>query len=130
MSVQVGMPARISAAYGLSFSSGFLGTLATSAVGGTIATLTGRLIVGGLLKLFPGIRSVAGGAISGSTAAALTTSFGMTYIASLDAVFARHTGEPPGEEEVLDEVKRRFREESKVAAESEVGPREGSEEGS
>lgn len=123
VSVQVGMLARISAVYGLSFSSGFLSTLATSTVVGTIATLTGRLIVGGLLKLFPGIGSVAGGAISGSTAAALTTSFGMTYIASLDAVFARHTGESPSEEEVLDEVKRRFRKGSKIAAEPGAGPR-------
>ncbi len=62
LAVQTGMLARISAVYGLSPSSGFLSTLATSTVGGTIASLTGRLIVGGLLKLFPGIGWVAGGA--------------------------------------------------------------------
>ncbi|MDP9475125.1 MAG: DUF697 domain-containing protein, partial [Actinomycetota bacterium] len=129
LAVQIGMLARISAVYGLSFSSGFLSTLATSTVGGTIATLTGRLIVGGLLKLFPGIGWVAGGAISGSTAAALTASFGATYIASLDAVFAKHAGETPSEEEVLDEVKRRLQEGSKNADEPEAGPSEGSEEG-
>ncbi len=128
VTVQVGMLARISAVYGLSFSSGFLSTLATSTVGGTIATLTGRLIVGGLLKLFPGIGWVAGGAISGSTAAALTASFGATYIASLDAVFAKHAGETPSEEEVLDEVKRRLQEGSKNADEPEAGPSEGSDE--
>ncbi|MDP9476583.1 MAG: hypothetical protein M3R38_13020, partial [Actinomycetota bacterium] len=101
----------------------------TSMVGGTISTLTGRLIVGGLLKLFPGIGSVAGGAISGSTAAALTASFGATYIASLDAVFARSAGETPSEEEVLDELKRSLQEGSKNEDEPEAGPTEGSEEG-
>lgn len=110
VTIQVGMLARISAVYGLSFSSGFLSTLVTSTVGGAIATLTGRLVVGGLLKLFPGIGTVVGGAISGSTAAALTTSFGATYIASLDAVFARNAGKNPSEEEVLEEVQRRLEE--------------------
>ncbi len=129
LAVQIGMLTRISAVYGLSPSSGFLSTLVTSMVGGTISTLTGRLIVGGLLKLFPGIGSVAGGAISGSTAAALTASFGATYIASLDAVFAKHAGETPSEEEVLDELKRSLQEGSKNEDEPEAGPTEGSEEG-
>jgi uncharacterized protein (DUF697 family)/GTPase SAR1 family protein len=106
--VQVGMLASISAAYGLSFSASFLSTLTASAVGGAAATLTGRAIVGGLLKLFPGVGSVAGGTISGATAAAITTSFGETYIATLDNLFRRHEGEPPSEEEVLNEVKQRF----------------------
>ena len=118
--IQVGMLARISAVYGLSLSSGFLSTLVASTVGGAIATLTGRLIVGGLLKLFPGIGTVTGGAISGSTAAAITTSFGETYIASLDAVFARHAGEAPSEKEVLDEVRQRFQKGSKIRTEQEI----------
>lgn len=114
VSVQVGMLAQISAVYGLSFSSGFLSTLVASTVGGAVTSLTGRLIVGSLLKLFPGVGSVAGGAIAGGTAAALTTSFGETYIASLDAVFTKHAGESPSKEEVLDEVKRRFQKGSKL----------------
>jgi len=106
--VQVGMLAMISAAYGLSFSASSLSTMVASTVGGAAATLTGRALVGGLLKLFPGVGSVVGGAISGATAAAITTSFGETYIATLDTLFRRHEGEPPSEEEVLNEVKRRF----------------------
>lgn len=127
VSLQIGMLARISAVYGLSFSSAFLSTLVASTVGGAIAALTGRLIVGGLLKLFPGVGSVVGGAISGSTAAAITTSFGETYIASLDAVFAKHAGESPSEKEVLDEVKRRFQGGSKIVAEPEADSSKGSE---
>lgn len=125
--IQIGMLARISTIYGLSASSSFLSTLVASAAGGAVATLTGRLIVGGLLKLFPGAGSLVGGAISGSTAAALTTALGATYIASLDAVFARHEGEPPSEEEILDEMKRRLGRGSKGAAEPEADSGENSE---
>lgn len=118
------MLARISTIYGLSPSSGFLSTLVASTIGGTIATLTGRLIVGGLLKLFPGVGSIAGSAISGSTAAALTTAFGETYIASLDVVFAKNAGESPSEEEILNEVKRRFRGNRQAAVDSDENVRD------
>jgi uncharacterized protein (DUF697 family) len=107
--VQVGMLAGITAAYGLPFSTGFLSTLVMSTVGGSAATLTGRAIVGGLLKLVPGVGWLAGGAISASTAAVITTAFGEAYVAALDALFARHDGEPPSQEEVVEEVQRRFK---------------------
>lgn len=106
--MQVAMVAGITATYGLSFSEGFLSTLVASMVGGTAATLTGRAIVGGLLKLIPGVGSVVGGAISAATAAAVTSAFGEAYIATLDALFTKHQGEPPSQQEVLEEVRRRF----------------------
>ena len=106
--MQVAMVAGITATYGLSLSDGFLSTLVASMVGGTAATLTGRAIVGGLLKLIPGVGSVVGGAISATTAAAVTTAFGEAYIAALDSLFAKHMGEPPSQQEVLEEVRRRF----------------------
>lgn len=58
---------------------------ATTAIGGTVA---GRAVVGALLKLIPGVGSVVGGIISGTTAAALTTSFGEAYIFSLRKIFS------------------------------------------
>lgn len=106
--IQVSMVAGITATYGLAFSEGFLSTLVASTVGGAVATVTGRAIVTGILKLIPGVGSVVGGVISAATAAALTTAFGEAYIATLDMLFARHGGEPPTEAEVLEEVKRRF----------------------
>ena len=63
-------------------------------------------IVGSLLKLIPGVGSVIGGAINATTAIALTTAFGEAYIATLDALFAKHGGEPPSQQEVLDELRR------------------------
>ncbi|WP_254510170.1 YcjF family protein [Anatilimnocola floriformis] len=106
--VQIAMVAGITATYGLAFSDGFLSTLVASMVGGTAATLTGRAIVGGLLKLIPGVGSVVGGAISATTAAAVTSAFGEAYIAALDALFAKHLGEPPTQQEVLEELRKRL----------------------
>jgi uncharacterized protein (DUF697 family) len=54
------------------------------------------------------VGSVVGGAISATTAAAVTTAFGEAYIATLDALFTKYGGEPPTQQEVLDEVRRRL----------------------
>jgi uncharacterized protein (DUF697 family) len=107
--VQVAMVAGITATYGLPFSTSFLTTLVASTLGGAAASLTGRAIVGGLLKLLPGAGSLVGGAISATTAIAITTAFGEAYIATLHALFAKHGGEPPSQQEVLDELRRRFK---------------------
>lgn len=106
--IQVAMVAGITATYGLSLSEGFLSSLVASTVGGAAATLTGRAIVGGLFKLIPVAGSIIGGAITGATAAAITTAFGEAYIATLDFLFAEHGGEPPSPQEVLDELQKRF----------------------
>ncbi|MHB1424411.1 MAG: YcjF family protein [Gemmataceae bacterium] len=107
--IQVGMLAGITATYGLSLSEGFLTTLIGSTVGTTAATLSGRAIVGGLLKLVAGPGTVIGGAISAATAATLTTAFGEAYIATLDTLFAKHGGDPPSQQEVAEELRRRVR---------------------
>jgi uncharacterized protein (DUF697 family) len=107
--VQVGMLAGITATYGLSLSEGFLSTLVGSTVGATVATISGRALVGALLKLIPGPGSAIGGAIAAATAGTLTTAFGEAYIATLDTLFARHGGEPPSQHEVAEELRRRLR---------------------
>lgn len=106
--IQVGMLAGITATFGLSFNDGFLSSLVASVVTGAGATMTGRAIVGGLLKLIPGVGSIAGGLISAATAAAITTAFGETYIATLELLFTRHNGEPPSAKEVLDTFKQQY----------------------
>ena len=106
--IQLAMIAGITATYGLEFSEGFLSTVIASAVGGAAATVSGRLIVGGLLKLIPGAGSVAGGAIAAATAGAMTTALGEAYIAALTALFLKHNGEQPGSDEVLAAVQATF----------------------
>lgn len=100
--IQLGMLAGVTATFGLPFDQGFLTSLAASVVTSTGATLTGRALVGGLLKLIPGGGSLLGGAISAAAAAAITTAFGEAYIATLAMLFARHGGEPPTSREVLE----------------------------
>lgn len=107
--IQVGMIAGITATYGLSLEEGFLASLVASVITGAGATITGRAIVGGLLKLIPGVGSVIGGVINAATATALTTAFGEAYIATLDYLFTKTQGEPPKASEVLEEFKRRMK---------------------
>ncbi|NCC35776.1 MAG: DUF697 domain-containing protein, partial [Chloroflexia bacterium] len=52
--IQIGMLASITAVFGVPLSQGFLTTLIASASTGLAATITGRAIVSGLLKLVPG----------------------------------------------------------------------------
>lgn len=106
---QVGMLAKISSVYNLSLSEGALRTMVASIAGGAAATMSGRLIVGGLLKMIPGAGALAGGAISASTASLMTIVLGGTYISILDALCIKYAGESPSEEEVIDEVKKRFK---------------------
>ncbi|WP_224244960.1 YcjF family protein [Hyalangium gracile] len=98
--VQIGMLASISAIFGLPLSQAFLTTLISSAGGGLAATLAGQTIVSGLLKLLPGVGTIAGAAISGTTAATITTIFGEGYIAVLSRLFMRNPGVLPSEEEI------------------------------
>lgn len=106
--IQLAMIARITATYGLDFSEGFLSTFIASVVGGAAATLSGRAIVGALLKLLPGAGSVAGGAIAAATAGAMTTALGEAYIAALDTLFVKHKGEQPTSDEVLAAIRATF----------------------
>lgn len=107
--IQITMIATISAIFGLKLSEGFIGTLVASsmtAVGGTVA---GRAAVGALLKLIPGVGSVVGGAISATTAAALTTAFGEAYIFALVSLLERRPLEELTAEEVADAFVKRLK---------------------
>jgi uncharacterized protein (DUF697 family)/GTPase SAR1 family protein len=99
--IQIGMLAGISATFGLEISTAFLSTLVASAAGATGATFAGRAIVSNLLKLFPGVGSVAGGAISAATAASITTALGELYIITLVALFTDSGGETPSSEVII-----------------------------
>lgn len=81
--IQVSMFAGISAVFGLDVTKSTLATLTTTLLGSSGATLVGKAIVSNLFKLVPGVGSVTGAAISGSTAGALTLALGQAYIATL-----------------------------------------------
>jgi len=98
--IQVGMLAGISAVFGLEVNEAFLGTLVSSTAGTVGATIAGRAIVAGLLKLLPGVGSAAGGALSASTAATVTTTLGETYLQALSRLTQASRGELPSAEVV------------------------------
>ena len=106
--IQVGMLARISAAFGIELSKAFLGTLVSSMVGSAGAMFMGRAIVTNLLKLFPGAGTVVGGVIAGATAVVLTTGLGSLYIAVLAKLCTDSPGEVPSPDDIAREFKNRF----------------------
>ena len=85
--VQVSMIAGITAIFGLDISKSFLTAFVSSTIGTAGATVLGKTAVSNLLKMIPGVGSVAGGAISGSTAGLLTAALGEAYIGIMEMVF-------------------------------------------
>lgn len=81
--IEIGMLASISNIMGLETSRAFLSTLVSSAIGVTVVTVTGRAIVTGLLKLIPGLGTLAGGMIGAAVATAMITAMGEAYIAAV-----------------------------------------------
>lgn len=85
--VQVSMIAGITAIFGLDISKSFLTAFVSSTIGTAGATVLGKTAVSNLLKMIPGVGTVAGGAISGSTAGLLTAALGEAYIVIMEMVF-------------------------------------------
>lgn len=84
---QVGMIAGITVIFGLDINKSFLTSFVTATIGSAGATVLGKTIVANLLKLIPGVGTVAGGAISGATAGLLTTALGETYITIMEMIY-------------------------------------------
>ncbi len=80
---QVVMLTHITTIFGLPFEAGFIGSMISSVALVGSASLLGRSIVSNLLKMIPGVGTVAGGVISGATASALTLAMGLAYIEAL-----------------------------------------------
>jgi len=77
---QIGMMAGITAVFGIPVDKAALAAILSATIGTGGMTLLGKTIVTNLLKLIPGAGSIAGGAISAATAAALTSALGEAYI--------------------------------------------------
>lgn len=87
--MQITMLAHITAIFGISMDKQRI-TSIIAAIGGTGgATYLGRYIVSNVLKLIPGVGTVAGGLISGATASILTTALARSYIQVLSIIAKR-----------------------------------------
>lgn len=107
--IQVGMIAGITSVFGVELSKATLSTLVSSAVGVTGASLIGRAVVSNLLKLIPGVGSIAGGAISAATATVLTVTLGEAYIAVLIAIFTEDPDASPDASEIGEKLKEKMK---------------------
>lgn len=103
--IQVGMLAGISASFGLNLDKAFMGTLVSGTFSSVAGSMGGRALVGSLLKMFPGLGSAGGAAVSATVAASVTTLFGEAYIATLYALLK----EDPTKELSADEVTKAFK---------------------
>lgn len=65
---------------------------AMSILGVTVVAGIGRTVVGNAFKFIPGVGSLLGGAISATTAAALTEAIGFAYIRVIESYFDMQTG--------------------------------------
>ncbi len=85
--IEVTMIASITAIFGFEFNKSVLTALISSVFGVGSATIAGKTIVSGLLKMIPGVGTLAGAAISAGTASTLTTALGKAYIGIMTLMF-------------------------------------------
>ena len=111
---QVAMIASITTIFGIEVSKGLLTSFVSSTIGSAGATILGKTIVANLLKLIPVAGTVAGGAISGSTAGLLTAALGEAYIKVMEKVYKGElTSEDLYAESGKNEIEKIFKDEKK-----------------
>ncbi|MFP3921201.1 MAG: YcjF family protein [Dichotomicrobium sp.] len=96
--VQAGMIVRLSLQMGVPLERGDLRKLAATLLGALGLTASGRFLAGRAIKFIPGIGQLAGSAITGATAAALTYGLGHAYVSFLRRFHARHRRMPRSDE--------------------------------
>lgn len=84
---QVAMIAKLSDVYGINMKKSGLRSLVFTVLGVSGTTVLGKTITSSLLKLLPGIGTLGGAAICGTTGAALTAALGKAYSEVCQSVF-------------------------------------------
>ncbi len=84
---QITMIASITSVYGFPFSKALLTGIVSSVIGTSGTTYLGKLLASNIIKLIPGIGTVVGGAINGTTAGLLTSALGFAYIKVMDMIY-------------------------------------------
>ncbi len=107
--IQIGMIAGVTSVFGVELSKGTLSTLIASAIGVTGVSFAGRAIVSNLLKLIPGVGTIAGGAISAATASALTIALGEAYISVLANFYTENPDGTPDPEYIAEKFKEKMK---------------------
>lgn len=96
--IQVGMIVAVSLQMGVKLKRSDLQPMAITLIGALGLTAGGRFIAGQFAKLIPGLGTVAGSALTGTTAAAITYGLGRAYIEYLRSFFQEHRRMPNADE--------------------------------
>jgi uncharacterized protein (DUF697 family) len=96
--IQVGMIIAISLNMGVKLKRSDLQAMAMTLIGALGLTAGGRFLAGQFAKLIPGIGTIAGSAITGTTAAALTYGLGRAYLEYLRGFFEQNERMPDADE--------------------------------
>lgn len=91
--IQAGMIYKMNDAFGVKMKDSVAASLITGLLGVTAVAQVGRTLVNGLLKFIPGVGSVVGAVISGTTAAIITEGIGFAYLKVLETCFNDEMGE-------------------------------------
>lgn len=111
---QVAMMMAINKVFEFDIERDALTSLATAVIGVGGATVVGKTVVSNLLKLIPGVGSVAGGAISAGTAGIITLALGKAYIEVCKAIkMGKLDQNDLTKKAGLDMLKRNFKEQMK-----------------
>ena len=111
---QVVMMIAINGVFEIDIERDALISLAAAVIGIGGATVVGKTVVSNLLKFIPGIGSVAGGAISASTAGVITLALGEAYIEVCKAIKMGKLDQGDlTKKEGLDMLKKSFKEQIK-----------------
>lgn len=96
--VQAGMIVGVSLQMGVQLNKDDLRVMAVTLLGALGATAGGRFLAGQVIKLLPGVGTVAGAAITGAAAAALTYGLGHAYIEYLKSFYESNRRMPSPDE--------------------------------
>ncbi len=91
--IQVGMIYKMNDAFGVKMKDSVATSLITGLLGFTPIGQTAKTIVANLIKCIPGVGSVVGAIISGTTATIITEGIGFAYLKVLKKCFNDETGE-------------------------------------
>ena len=122
---QIGMLASISLVYGIELKKSTLKLLCSTLGGTATTTIVGKTIVSNLFKLIPGVGTVVGGFISGSTASALTWALGRVYIRLMESIIRGEIDEKTIESEeyckqFMDEIRENMNKKEEAESDSDA----------
>ena len=109
---QLSMLAHITAIFGLPVEKAVLTAIISSVTGVSGTTIGGKTLVSNLLKMIPGIGTVAGGAISASVASMMTIALGLAYISVLKYIIEEENqGNKVSTETIKEKMKEAYKKE-------------------